>query len=50
MKKIEYNFFYDGRAISKEEIMRKFGKNWKKKFMRDTYGNWAHGIYQACQR
>ena len=50
MKKIEYNFFYNGKAILKEEIVREFGKNWKKKFVRDQWGNWAHGYYRACQR
>lgn len=50
MKKISYNFFYDGTPMSKKEFIGKFGENWKKKFVRDQWGNWSWGYYDACQQ
>jgi len=49
MKKISYNFFYDGTPMSKGEFLKKFGENWKKKFVRDQWGNWSWGYFSACQ-
>ena len=50
MKKIEYDFFYDGRIIAKENVICVFGKNWKKKFVRNQFGEWMSGGYKACPR
>jgi len=50
MKKIEYNFFYNGKAILKEEIVREFGKNWKRRMVRDQWGNFSNGYFTACRR
>lgn len=50
MKKIEYDFFYDGRIIAKENVICIFGKNWKKKFVRNQFGEWLSGGYKACPR
>lgn len=50
MKKIEYNFFYNGKAILKEEIVREFGKNWKRRMARGQWGNFSNGYFTACRR
>ena len=50
MKKIEYNYYYNGRAVSKEYFEREFGKNWKRRMVRDQWGNFSSGCFSACRR
>ena len=50
MKKINYNFSYDGTPMSKKEFIGKFGENWKKKFVRDQWGNFSNGYFAARRR
>ena len=50
MKKIEYNFFYAGKPISERHVIDVFGKNWKRHMVRDQWGNFSAGYYNACQR
>ena len=50
MKKICYNYYYNGRAVSKEFFEREFGKNWKRKFVRDQFGAWNFGYWVANPR
>ena len=50
MKKICYNYRYDGRAVSNESFEREFGKNWKRTFVRDQFGNWTRGYWSANPR
>ena len=50
MKKIEYNYYYNGRAVSKEYFEREFGKNWKRRMVRDQWGNFSCGYFSACRR
>ena len=50
MKKIRYNYYYNGRAVSKEHFEREFGKNWKRRMVRDQWGNYSYGYFSACRR
>ena len=50
MKKIVYNYYYNGRAVSKESFERTFGHNWKRTFVRDEYGSWSRGYWSATPR
>ena len=34
----------------KKEFIGKFGENWKKKFVRDQWGNFSRGYFSARRR
>ena len=50
MKKIEYNFFREGRAIPKRQVISVFGENWKRHMVRDQWGNFSCGYFAVCRR
>ena len=50
MKKIEYNFFREGRAIPKRQVISVLGENWKRHMVRDQWGNFSMGYITACRR
>ena len=50
MKKIEYNFFNEGNPISERRAVDVFGKNWKRRMVRDQWGNFSSGYFTACRR
>ena len=50
MKKIEYNFFNAGNPISERLVVGVYGKNWKRRMVRDQWGNFSNGYFAACRR
>jgi hypothetical protein len=47
MKKIEYNFFCEDKPMTKMAWENEVWKNWKRHCVRDKWGIWHYGIYEA---
>lgn len=49
-KRIEYNYYHDGKSITRSAFLSGIGgnsENWRKKCVRDRFGSWHYGSYRA---
>ena len=52
-KPIKYDFFYNGTPITKSNFLNGIGAksdNWKRKCVRNRYGEWTYGYYRATPK
>ena len=49
-KKIQYNYFHNGKSITKQQFLSGISANsdnWKRKCVRDRWGSYSCGYYHA---